>query len=300
VVIVNYNGRHLLDACLRSVRDQAPAPDRVIVVDNGSSDGSLRHLRAAWPDVAAVDAGDNLGFAEGNNVGIRAALAEGLEYILLLNNDAQLVPGALARLVGALESAGTAAWAAAPKILYHVDPGVIWSAGGRFDWWRGLSVDRGWNERDVGQYDRPELMEFANACCLLVRAGVFQKVGLLDPEYFMYFEDSELAARAGRTGSRVAYVPDARVLHAVQGGATAVGGSSPTALYYWTRNRGRFISRNVPGRLRRLVAHAYVWTTRAVRVVQAAVVGRPHEARLIVRAMIDGYVARATGPRLRW
>jgi GT2 family glycosyltransferase len=297
VVVVNWNGRHLLDACLTSVLDQPPAPDQVIVVDNGSTDGSLAHLRARWPDVVALDAGSNLGFSAGNNLGIRHALAAGAEYVLLLNNDAQLLPGALGELLAALEETGPAAWAAAPKILYRGNPDVIWSAGGRFDWWRGLSVDRGWNERDRGQYDEPRLMEFANACCLLVRGGIFEQVGLLDPEYFMYFEDSDLAARAARTGARVAYRPAARVLHDVQGSSGGTGGgSSPAAIYYWTRNRSRFISRNVHGRARRLAAHAYVVGTRIVRMAQAALAGRPQEVRLIARALADGYLRRATGP----
>jgi GT2 family glycosyltransferase len=297
VVIVNWNGGHLLDACLTSVIEQEPAPSRVIVVDNGSTDGSLAHLRSRWPQVVALDTGSNLGFAGGNNLGIRDALAAGAEYVLLLNNDAQLLPGALGELLASLEAAGPAAWAAAPKILYRANPDVVWSAGGRFDWWRGLSIDRGWNERDRGQYDRPELMEFANACCLLVRAQIFREVGLLDDGYFMYFEDSELSARAGRRGARVAYRPAARVLHDVQGssGGTA-GGSSPVALYYWTRNRCRFVARNVRGPVRRFAAHAYVIGTRAVRMAQAVLAGRRQEARLIGRALIDGYLRGATGP----
>lgn len=194
---------------------------------------------------------------------------------------------------------GPAAWAAAPKILYRGNLEVIWSAGGRFDWWRGLSLDRGWNERDRGQYDTPELLEFANACCLLVRGRVFREVGLLDDGYFMYFEDSELAARAGRTGARVAFRPAARVLHDVQGSSGgAGGGSSPAALYYWTRNRCRFISRNVRGPVRRLAAHTYVIGTRLVRIAQAVLAGRRGEAHLIARALVDGYVRRATGPTL--
>ena len=297
VVVVNWNGRHLLDACLTSVFEQHPAPDRVIVVDNGSTDGSLAHLRTRWPQVVALDAASNLGFSGGNNLGIRDALAAGAEYVLLLNNDAQLLPGALGELLAGLLEAGPAVWAAAPKILYRANPDVIWSAGGRFDWWRGLSVDRGWNERDRGQYDRPELVEFANACCLLVRERIFGEVGLLDQEYFMYFEDSELSARAGRSGARVAYRPAARVLHDVQGSSGGTGtGSSAAALYYWTRNRSRFISRNVRGPGRRLAAHAYVLGTRAVRMAQAALAGRPHEVRLIARALVDGYLRGATGP----
>jgi GT2 family glycosyltransferase len=297
VVIVNWNGQHFLEACLTSVLEQRPAPDRVIVVDNGSIDGSQEYLRTRWPQVVTLDAGSNLGFSGGNNLGIRDALEAGADYVLLLNNDAQLLPGALGELLLALEEMGPAAWAAAPKILYRANPDLIWSAGGRFDWWRGLSIHRGWNERDRGQYDRPELMEFATACCLLVRGRIFREVGPLDDGYFMYFEDAELAARAGRTGARIAYRPSARVLHDVQG-SSGGGGSGPSqaSLYYWTRNRNRFISRNVRGPVRRLTAHAYAVSTRVVRIAQAMLAGRHRDARLIGRALVDGYVHHTTGP----
>lgn len=297
VVIVNWNGRHFLDACLSSVLEQESAPDRVYVVDNSSTDGSQEYLRARWPQVITLEAGANLGFSGGNNLGIRDALAEGADYVLLLNNDAQLLPGALGELLAAVEEAGPVAWAAAPKILYRANPDVIWSAGGSFDWWRGLSLHRGWDERDRGQYDRPELMEFATACCILVRAATFREQGMLDDGYFMYFEDAELAARASRTGARVAYRPAARVLHDVQGSTGgSEGGQSPVALYYWTRNRCRFISRNVRGPLRRLVAHVYMIGSRAVRMAQAVSSGRGGEARVIARALADGYLYRAVGP----
>jgi GT2 family glycosyltransferase len=297
VVIVNWNGQHLLDACLTSVLDQRPTPDRVIVVDNGSIDGSQEYLRTRWPQVVALDAGSNLGFSGGNNLGIRDALAAGADYVLLLNNDAQLLPGALGELLAVLEKEGPAVWAAAPKILYRAKPDVIWSAGGRFDWWRGLSIHRGWDEQDRGQYDRPELIDFATACCLLVRGRIFREVGLLDEGYFMYFEDADFAARVGRTGARVAYQPAARVLHDVQGSSGGSGsGPSPAVLYYWTRNRWRFISRNVRGPVRRLVAHVYVVSTRLVRMAQATLGGRRRDTRLIGRALVDGYLHHATGP----
>jgi GT2 family glycosyltransferase len=295
-VVVNWNGRHFLDACLTSVFEQQPSPDRVIVVDNGSSDGALEYLRVRWPQVVALDAGSNLGFSGGNNLGIRDALANHAEYILLLNNDAQLLPGALGELLSGLESGGRAVWAAAPKILYRTNSSVIWSAGGRFDWW-GLPIHIGSDEPDRGQYDRARFVEFATACCLLVRASLFREVGLLEDGYFMYFEDAELSARARRTGAKIAYRPAAQVLHDVQGSSGGAGPAlTPAVLYYYTRNRSRFISRNVRGPLRRLAAHAYLVGSRTVLMAQAVVAGRRRHAFSIGRALLDSYVRRATGP----
>lgn len=296
VVIVNWNGRRLLDACLEAVFAQTEPPNTVLVVDNGSTDGSVDHLRDRWPVVRVVALDRNSGIAAGNNAGIRAALEAGARHVLLLNNDADMRSPALAELRRALDDAGEAAWAAAPKILYRSEPDRIWSAGGAFEWWRGLSRDRGTDEPDRGQYDQPADIDYANTCCLLVRAETFGRIGLMDEAYFMYYDDSDFSARIRRAGGRIRYVPSAQVLHDVQ--ATArVAASAPNffALYYTTRNRGRFIARNAPTAAHRLSAHAFTIVTRFVRAAQACLGGRGAEARLVLGALHDGYVRRETG-----
>lgn len=295
-VIVNWNGLRLLDACLEAVFAQTAPPGLVLVVDNGSTDASVEHLRRRWPAVRVVALDRNLGVAAGNNAGIRAALDAGAGAVLLLNNDAAMRPTALAALDAALAAAGDGAWAAAPKILYRSDPGRIWSAGGAFEWWRGISRDRGTDEPDRGQYDQPSDIDYANTCCLLVRAEAFDRIGLMDEAYFMYYDDSDFSARIRSAGARIRYVPEALVLHDVQ--ATArVAAAAPTsfALYYTTRNRARFIERNAPTIAQRLSGHAFTIATRFIRAAQAALAGRPAEARLVLGALHDGYVRRETG-----
>jgi GT2 family glycosyltransferase len=300
VVIVNWNGRSLLDSCLGSILEQSQPPERIFLVDNGSTDGSVQHVRSAWPTVSVLETGSNLGFAGGNNVGIRAALTAGADLILLLNNDAQLLPGALESLVSSLERGEARVSASAPKILYRSDPDVIWAAGGRFDWWRGVVVDRGLNQRDTGQYDRPEEVASATACCLLVRSEAFREIGLLDEDYFMYFEDADFSARLNRAGHTIAYQPQARVLHDVFGSS---GGEaqrpSPLALYYSTRNRSLFIARHAPNPFPRLVAHGFTVASRIIRLVQAVIRGRPNDATAIARGLRDGYLTPTTGRTFR-
>jgi GT2 family glycosyltransferase len=295
-VIVNWNGRPLLDSCLRSILTQTPPPELVFLVDNGSTDGSAEHVRLAWPSVSVLETGDNLGFAGGNNVGIRAALAAGADSVLLLNNDAQLLPGALESLRLALERGESRVLAAAPKILYRSAPDVIWAAGGKFDWWRGVVVDRGLNERDAGQYDQAEEVQAATACCLLVRSKAFREIGLLDEAYFMYFEDADFSARLGRAGYKIVYQPQARVLHDVFGSS---GGApdrpSPVALYYSTRNRSLLIARHAPNLFRRLVAHGFTIASRIVRLIQALAVARPGDAGAIGRGLRDAYLTPSVG-----
>jgi GT2 family glycosyltransferase len=300
VVIVNWNGRRLLDACLEAVFAQTPPPELVVVVDNGSTDGSVAYLRERWPGVRVVALERNVGVAAGNNAGIRAALDAGARFVLLLNNDADMRPRALADLRAALDAAGDAAWAAAPKILYRSEPDRIWSAGGAFEWWRGLSRDRGTGESDRGQYDQPSEIDYANTCCLLVRAEAFARIGMMDEAYFMYYDDSDFSARIRRAGGRIRYVPSAEVLHDVQATTkTSAGAPNYFALYYTTRNRGRFIARNAPTPVQRLSGHAFTIVSRFVRAAQACLRGRGSEARLVLGALRDGYVRGETGPTRR-
>jgi hypothetical protein len=296
IVIVNWNGRELLDSCLASVYAQRLAPGLVVVVDNGSTDGSVEHLAARWPAVRVLAFSTNRGVAAGNNTGIEVALEAGASSVLLLNNDTEMAPDVLERLQAELDAAGASLWAVTPKILYQSRPGHIWSAGGRFDWWRGVSRDRGTGEQDRGQYDCPEDVDYSNTCCLLIRTAVFALVGRIDEAYYMYYDDSDFSARIRRAGGRIRYVPAARVLHAVQASSGRTDARpSAFALYYTTRNRPRFITRNAPSAVHRLAAHAFTIASRFLRAGSAWLRGQRAESALVLRALADGYIGRRTG-----
>jgi GT2 family glycosyltransferase len=296
VVIVNWNGQKLLDSCLEAVARQTVSAGRVIVVDNGSTDGSVAHLRKAWPSVEVIELGRNLGVAAGNNAGIGHALAAGADQVLLLNNDASMKPDVVQQLKSALDTGGPEVWAVTPKIVYRSDPGTIWSAGGEMIWWKGLSKDRGTDQVDRGQFDQASLVAYANTCCLLVRAQAFARAGLMDEAYFMYFDDSDFCGRLLRAGGKIAYAPRAVVLHDVQ--ASSKGAGQPVnhfMVYYTTRNRVRFIRRNVSGVPLRALAHLFTITSRFVRMAQALGGGDRRTASVIGRALYDGYIRRRTG-----
>jgi hypothetical protein len=296
VVIVNWNGLQLLDACLEAVAAQSVRPDLVIVVDNGSTDRSVAHLRHKWPTVEVIELGSNLGVAAGNNAGIAHALKAGASEVLLLNNDATMRPDVIERLRAALATGSRGAWAATPKIVYRSEPDRIWSAGGEMVWWKGLSRDRGTDQPDRGQFDRGELVSYANTCCLLVKAEAFAQAGLMDEAYFMYFDDSDFCGRLLRAGGRIAYVPEAVVLHDVQASSNRAG--RPVNLfmvYYTTRNRPRFINRNAPGIPVKALAHTFTIMSRLVRIAQAWLRGDRKTPPVIWQALWDGYVRRLTG-----
>ena len=214
VIVLNWNGLADTRACLRSLEPACDHATVVLVVDNGSSDGSPKAIRDEFPRARVLETGRNLRFAGGNNAGIRAALASGAERIMLLNNDTTVETeflGAMSATLDAWEGAGIVA----PKILYHDAPDRIWYAGGEISCWTGTMRHRGIRERDDGRFDRAGETAYASGCCFLVKREVVERIGMLDETYYMYTEDADFCMRARRAGFRVVYEPRARVMHKV-------------------------------------------------------------------------------------
>ncbi len=231
IIIVNYNGCHFLDDCLSALEHQTCPRDRfeVLLVDNASVDGSADHVRAHFPWVRVIDAGRNLGFAAGNNLGFRHARGE---LIALLNNDTIVDPGWLAALVATLGDDPTIG-ATTSKILLRDEPGVLNSTG--LNLYRdGRGGDRGFRELDVGQYDRSPEVFGACGASVLLRRSLLDDIGEFDESFFMYCEDLDLFWRAQRRGWRCVYTPASVVRH-VHCGTSGEG--SPFFTYYWERNR---------------------------------------------------------------
>jgi len=238
IIVLNWNGKDDTLACLESLQQITYASFDTLVVDNGSTDGSVLAIRACFPHQSVIETGKNLGYARGNNVGLRHALAQGADYALLLNNDTVADPTFLCSLVEALE-ASPSAGIAGPTIYYHVRPDVIWSAGGAIDWKRGSTRMVGLDEQDVGQFgEQPREVDFVTGCALLVRTKAVEEAGELDERFFMYYEEAEWCVRIARAGYRIVHVPQSKVWHKISPGAQA---DSPLIHYYMTRNRLLFL-----------------------------------------------------------
>jgi hypothetical protein len=214
VIVLNWNGRDDTLECLASLRDSAGPSVCILVVDNGSVDGSQEAIRREHPGVILLETGSNLRFAGGNNAGIRFALEKGAEQIMLLNNDTTVDPAFLGAMTDTLQSS-TDIGIVAPKILYSADPGRLWYAGGEISFWTGTMRHRGIREPDDGVPGIPCETGYASGCCLLAKRITVERIGLLDESYFMYSEDADWCMRARRAGFRVMYEPRARVWHKV-------------------------------------------------------------------------------------
>jgi GT2 family glycosyltransferase len=248
VVIVNWNGKKDTLECIESIY-KAPVsnqPSSIVVVDNGSTDGSVAALKNTFPSVTVITNSSNLGFTGGNNIGIQFALDHGARYVWLLNNDTIIHKNTLPELLDAFHSPQVGI--VAPKIYFF--PGrefhhdrykegergkVIWYAGGTIDWANMFASHRGVDEVDHGQYDEVEETEFITGCSMCIRSEVIEEIGLLDNRYYVYLEDLDYSFRTKRAGFRLMYAPQSIIWHK-NAGSTARPGNL-LHQYYQTRNR---------------------------------------------------------------
>lgn len=240
VIIPNWNGQEWLGACLVSLRQQTFADFGVIVVDNGSSDGSAEFVRTNFKEVQLVELPENRGFTGGINAGIQASTAK---YICWFNNDAEADPAFLEQLLKALKAREAAGFGmAAARVLFKATPGVINSAGS-FVGPDGIGRDRGFQQPDGPDFEQPMELFGPAGVAALYRRSIFDEVGLLDDYFFLYSEDVDLNFRAQLAGYRCIYVPGAKVLH--RGSATARRISSKAARLA-SRNGLVTIIKNLP------------------------------------------------------
>ena len=214
-LVANYNGRKLLDTVVPSLLAQTYPKLSVVVVDDGSGDGSAAYVRERWPDVTVLELPTNVGIATAFNRGVESA---GEELIALVNNDIELEPDWLERLVTALEAHPEAA-SASGKMLRFYDRGVIDAAGDGLRW-SGAAFNRGGGERDEGQYDAPDEVLTACAGAALYRRSALVEVGPFDEDFWAYLEDVDWGLRAQLLGYSSRYVPDAVAYH-MRGATTA-------------------------------------------------------------------------------
>jgi GT2 family glycosyltransferase len=224
-VILNLNGRALLLETLESVLQMPYRNCRIVVADNGSTDGSLEGVRTLYPEVDIIENGRNLGFGEGNNAGMRYALERGADWVFLLNNDITVDRNLLTELMRVSVTDQNIGMLC-PKIYYASEPGKLWYAGGRVNFWTGQVSHRGIREIDRDQYNSVVDTDYVTGCAMLIRRHALETVGMFDPIYYpIYAEDADLSTRFLRAGFRLVYVPSAKLWHKVS--AFSGGGLTP-------------------------------------------------------------------------
>jgi hypothetical protein len=233
IIIVNWNGKKDTIECLNSLQSIEYDNFDVLVVDNGSIDDSVQEISRYFPEVTVVATGKNLGFAEGNNIGILDAIKRGAEYVFLLNNDTVVDQNILNVLYRASRCVNDGVILGA-KILYYSDPTMIWYAGARWDSRRLVFNHIGMKEHDGEAYEKIADTDYICGCALFAHVNIFKRVGLLDERFFLMFEETDFCYRARRQGYRSIIVPEGKVFHKIS--VSFGGDNSPLYNYFLNRN----------------------------------------------------------------
>lgn len=259
VIVLNFRAKEDTVGCLLSFRDVAYRSFEMVVVDNASGDGAVKFIedavrgRLTFP-VHFIQSAENGGFAAGSNIGLRFALSRNdARYFWLLNNDTEVAPGALVALVNAAEqdrTAGRRVGQYGAKLLYHDRRDTIQAVGGTYNRWLGVTREIGNLEKDDGQYDHP-----APNADVLIGASLFihnrflSEVGLLEEDYFLYYEEHDWAVRGRAQGWTLRVVPECVVFHkqgASIGGGRNQDNKSALSDFYSFRNKLLFTARFYP------------------------------------------------------
>lgn len=239
VAVLSYDGMHLLEKALPSIAAQRYRDSEVLVVDNGSGDGTAGWLAEAWPQVRVVALEANIGVTAALNVCVAEATGE---LVMLLNNDVELEPDCVERLVGALDEHPQAG-SASPKLLDFYDRTVLDGAGDVFTW-SGSPRRRGHGETDRGQFDAEQPIFGVCGGAAMYRTDALRRVGPFDEDFFAYYEDSDWSLRAQVAGFGCRYVPAAVVYH--MGSATLGREMTDFTRYHLWRNSVWMLAKSLP------------------------------------------------------
>jgi len=231
IIILNWNGLEDTLECLESLKKITYPNYEVIVVDNGSDGNDADILLKKYGEYIHVIKNDkNYGFTGGNNIAIKYVLKKDAEYILLLNNDTIVAPDFLSRLIE-VAAGNPKIGLLGPKIYLYSEPNRIWFAGGKISFLSTHS-NRGYMAIDRGQFDKVEAVDFLSGSCMLIKRGVLECAGLLDPIFFFSFEDTDFSLRSIMAGFTNVYVPSSKIWHKV----FRSGIKKPDIGYYTSRN----------------------------------------------------------------
>ena len=292
VVVLNWNGREFIRECLRATLQQTYPSYDVIVVDNGSTDGSREMVQDDFPEVTLLSLPENRHFARGTNAGLLEALKDPTcAFVVTLNNDTRADPEWLKALVGAAQDG---VGMVASKMMLMGRPRILNSTGMNIGP-DGSGLDRGWNQVDEGQYDRAEDVFGPTAGAALYRREMLDSIGLFDEDFVAYYEDLDLAWRARLAGWRSRFAPGAIVHHKF---SASFGRANPLKTYLCERNRiwnliqnypWRYVGMTIPWNLARNLAGPLPWNHTVAEGATGKTSRPGGTAGAMARARLDGY-----------
>ena len=241
-VVLNWNNPEDTVDCVASLKASTYANLNILLVDNGSTDNSVSLFREKFPELELIETGENLGYAGGNNVGMKRALSKGAEYVFLVNNDVTVAPETVSQLVSAAgchESTG----AAGALVFWRGDPERLYAAYGVVDFSEAIVKLKGRNSRVPDQFSETMEVDWVLGCAILLERKAIEDVGELDERFFAYHDEVDWCTRARKKGYKIVLVPGARVWHA---GQSSTGGEKYASAkrYFVGRNRVLFAQKH--------------------------------------------------------
>jgi len=248
IIMVNYNGLTDTVECIDSIRQMSYKNFKIIVVDNKSTDDSVKRLREKKmeADFELIECESNLGFSAGNNAGIQYALDLGVEYLLLINNDTLTDTEFLKNLMDKTTQLPKNS-VTTGTIYYSENRKMIWYGGGGFNKRTAKVSHFGFGSQMFRLPPDPIEVSFISGCCMCIPSAIIEKVGLLDENYFLYEEDVDYCYRLQNNGVKLFYIPDAVLYHKVSSSTGKTNQMSATTQYYMVRNKFFFINRYYSG-----------------------------------------------------
>lgn len=245
IVTVLYNSSSVLEDFFKTLSQQTLKDFVLYIIDNKSPDDSLsksKELAIAYQESflsVIIENDDNYGIAAGNNIGVKRALEDNCDYILLSNNDIVMNNDCISLLLSKIQE--TNIDMIVPKIFFYDEP-LIWMAGGYFTKFSGGTRHIGSMKKDRPEYNKYRLISYAPTCVMLIKKDAFDKVGFFEEKFFVYFDDTDWVYRSRKRGLKLAYHPEAVVYHKE---STSTGGQqSDFTIYYQLRNHFFFCKKN--------------------------------------------------------
>lgn len=294
IILINWNGYTLSQACLVSLRKVVDPDFVTVLVDNNSEDGSGQKLKEEFPEIELIQSQSNLGFTGGNNLGIQWAMGHSFEYVLLLNNDTVVEADFLQPLVSFLDQ-NPDYGAVQPKIMLERERNKIWNAGGGYFKCLGMSWSVGIGQEDQGQFDQEKDTPWITGCAMLIRSAVINEAGMLDDRFFAYYEDVEWSFRIRKSGFRLRYLPQSKIYHVAGGSSkkikTKEGIVPPIIHYYRTRNH-LFLIRKHANPLSFVLSLFYQTAKNAAFILYLALNGRFQKVKAILKGHFEGLFSK--------
>lgn len=241
VFVLNWNGKKIILDCLHSLDKVTYSNVNIVLIDNGSTDGSVNLIKKEFPNIEIIQLKENLGYAGGNNYGFKNVKIQS-EYSIFINNDTLVSTNFINPLIEPLKN-DTSIIQTAPKIFYADDPNLLWFAGGYINLFFGWIRHRGIRKIDKGQYNNSTLIDYATGCCICMRTKDFELFKMFDESFSMYGEDVDLSIRVRKAGGKIMYIPESNIWHKV---SASIGGQF--SLIKWKKKsmgRIRLIKKNI-------------------------------------------------------